>query len=149
MLLAAAFRPLRNHRERDDPVFVLSIVPGHGIKYLSVGAAEGHADDAARRRYQAEILAVRSYHLNTGIRCHVEASPRVERAAVAVSTAFELRELALVGKCAILPDVKHGKRRSVGDVQVLFVRAQDDAVGGQVLAVTGDPAFRAGVKNPT
>src|SRR5437870_9497685 len=97
MLLAAAFRSLCSHRERDDPVFVLSIVPGHRIKRLSVRAAESHADDAARRRYQAEILAVRSYHLNAGIRGHVEASPRIERAAVAVSAAFELRELALVG----------------------------------------------------
>ena len=73
---------------------------------------------------------------------HVEAPGRIERAAVAASTAFELGEFALVGERAILLDVKRRERRSVGDVKMLFIGGENDAVRVDILTVLGDLAFR-------
>src|ERR1700681_1221920 len=102
MLLAAAFRTLSDHLDRNDPVLILGIVPGHGVQHLSIRAAEGKANDAARCWDQAQILAVRSDHLYPGIGAHVQASCGVERAPIVISAALQLGELMLVGERAIL-----------------------------------------------
>ena len=65
---------------------------------------------------------------------HVDAPLRVNRAAVAAARG-ELHELALVGQRSIRLHVERRERRAVGDVERLLVRAEDDAVGDEVLAV--------------
>src|SRR5208282_3987663 len=135
MLFTAAFRALRDRLDGDDPVLIRGILPNHGIERLSVRAAEGQANDAARRGDQAKIFAVRSDYLHSGIRAHIEASSGVKRAAVAVSAALQLRKLVLVGERAIRLDVECRERGPVGDIEVLFVGAEDDAISGEIFAV--------------
>src|SRR5712691_11513617 len=112
---------------------------------LLVLPAERAADDAARRGNHTKMFAVASDHLDTRAGRHVEASLRVDRGAVAAARG-ELHELALIGQRPILLHVERRERRSVGDVERLLIPAEDDAVGGEVLAVPGDDALWAGVE---
>src|SRR5450631_2513667 len=102
ILFRAAFGTLRDHLDADDLVLIRRVFAGHGVQRLSIRAAESHANKAVRCRDQSEILAILSNHLHAGIGGHVKASGGIEGAAIAVSTAFELRELALVGERPIL-----------------------------------------------
>src|SRR6266850_3385536 len=116
---------------------------------LLVRAAERHADDAARRWNDPEVLAVRTDHLDSRVRRDVDASGGVDGAAVAVPATFELRELPLIGQRAVPPHVKGGKRRAVGDIQRLLIATEDDSVRSDVLAVPGDDALRIRVVDAT
>src|SRR6185295_17124028 len=99
------------------------------------------ADDRSRRGNDAEMSAVAPDHLDARAGRDVEAPLRIDRAAVAAAGG-ELHELALVGQRPIRLHVERRDGRAVGDIERLLVRAEDDAVGGEALAVPGDDAFR-------
>src|SRR5207249_11773186 len=75
-----------------------------------------------------------------------DASRRVNRAAVAIAASLQLRELTLVGERAVRLNVECCEGRAIGDVECLLVRAQNDPVGREIVAVLGDRALWVGVK---
>jgi len=109
---------LRDHRDRDDPV-LSEHVAGHGVHVFRSGPLKGHTDDAARVGIRPRYLRlVRSPARR--IAGHVEAPGASNVAAGAFSAPFELRELALVGERAVLPDVKYCERRARCDIKDVF-----------------------------
>src|SRR5437660_6667073 len=141
LLLRPSLVALRDRRNRPDLRRV-----GHFValgvlraaredeQRLLVLPAERAADDPAWCGNNAEMRAVASDRFDTSAGRHVEASLRVDRGAVATARR-ELHELALIGQRSVPLHVERGERRSIGDVERLLVRAEDDAVGGEVLAV--------------
>ena len=114
---------------------------------LLVLPAERTADDPAWCGNDAEMFAVASDHLDTRAGGRVEAPLGVNRGAVAAAGG-ELRELALIGQRPIPLHVERRERRPVGDVERLLIRAEDDAVGGEVLTIASDHALCVRIEQP-
>ena len=104
------------------------------------GSAKGRADDAARRRNDSQVFAFRADYLNTRVRADVKTAFAVDRRSVAVAPALERCEHALVGQRTVGLDVERRNRLTVRHVERLFIGAQNDPVGSNVLAVLRDDA---------
>src|SRR5438552_18157556 len=147
LLLRPSLVALRDHRNRPDLRRV-----GHLVALGVLGAsredeqrplvlpAERAADDPAWCGKDAEMFSVGCDHFDTGTGRHIEAPLRVDRGAVATARG-ELHELALIGQRPIPLYVERRERRAVGNVELLLILAEDDAVGGEVLAIASDHAL--------
>src|SRR5262245_35542551 len=77
---------------------------------------------------------------------NVNASSRIHSGAVAVT--FKLHKLSLVLERAVGLDIECRECRAIGNVECLFIGTQNDAVGAEVIAVSGNNAAGARIEEP-
>src|SRR5690349_12830020 len=84
VLLASAFRTGGEKRDAFDPDLSLAVHDscGHRVERLALRAADGHADQIARRRDVAKVFAILVEHLHAVRGGDVETAVGIEAAAV-------------------------------------------------------------------
>src|SRR4030095_16551832 len=136
-LLASSFWTGGEQRNAFDPDLPLAvhIRRGHGVQGLALRSADRHADEVARCRNIAKMLATLVEDLDAVGRRHVQTAVSIEATAVSAGALplceprpVEIRELALIRELTIRTDVEDRERAGVRDDDVLLVRREDDAV---------------------
>lgn len=112
------------------------------VKRLLIFPRERNADHGTRSGNESQISSVRSKHLNARAGRDVSAPCRIDRAALAESTAFELAEVALVRQRTVGLNVKCNDHGGIRHLESLRVGAQDDAVGAETISIPGSLAAR-------